>query len=81
VYLVHADKDTQGECGVDVGLADIENLRIIFGQYAHYRSRQSRAVLTCDSHEYLFLTILLFHFHSFILCAKVHKKADKTKLV
>ena len=49
VCLVHADKDTQREGRVDVGLADVENLCIVFCKDTHHRCSESWAILSCNS--------------------------------
>ena len=47
VHLVHAHEYSERQCGVNVGLSDVEYLCIVTGQYRHYRCCQSGAVLSC----------------------------------
>ena len=64
--LVGADKDAKVERRMDVGLADIQHLRIVVCKDCHHRRCQSRPVLPGDADKYLFL----FHLKSIPLyCA------------
>ena len=65
-FLVDADKYSQRESGVDVGLSDVKYLGIIACQDCHYRRGESRTVLSGDADKYLFFL------HSGVLFLRVY---------
>ena len=56
VLLVHADKQSEGERLVDVGLSDVHDVGVVLGEYAHDACSESGPVFAGDSDENEFLS-------------------------
>ena len=55
ILLVDSEKDAQRQRGVDVGLADVQYLRVVAGEDFHKGGGESDPVLAGDADEYLFV--------------------------
>ena len=56
VLLVHADEDAQRQGGMDVGLADVQDLGIVLGENLHESGGESDPVLAGNADENLFVS-------------------------